>query len=280
MPVPTSITDLSTTASSNYPGGTDSVAANTGPDDYFRAHASIIRRLQAKGANVASAATVDLGAIADGSYVHITGTTGITSFGTVAAGVSRTVVFDGALTITHNATSMILPGAANITTAAGDVAEFVSEGSGNWRCKTYQTGGLGSVWVGTSNGYGSTNTAIRRFLTTYLLSGTDITYADSEANGASFTINTTGIYSISYTDSFNEAHDLGVSLNSTQLTTLVVSITAANRLTMCTTAAGSYRNNCSVTVPLTAGDVIRPHAGAPGGGTAPTNAHFTISRVA
>lgn len=139
MPVPTSITDLSTTASSNYPGGTDSVAANTGPDDYFRAHASIIRRLQAKGANVASAATVDLGAIADGSYVHITGTTGITSFGTVAAGVSRTVVFDGALTITHNATSMILPGAANITTAAGDVAEFVSEGSGNWRCKTYQS---------------------------------------------------------------------------------------------------------------------------------------------
>lgn len=144
MPVPTSITDLSTTASSNYPGGTDSVAVNTGPDDYFRAHASIIRRLQAKGANVASAATVDLGAIADGSYVHITGTTGITSFGTVAAGVSRTVVFDGALTITHNATSMILPGAANITTAAGDVAEFVSEGSGNWRCKTYQTGGLGT----------------------------------------------------------------------------------------------------------------------------------------
>jgi hypothetical protein len=79
---------------------------------------------------------VGLGA-ATGNTVHITGTTTITSFGTAAAGVERKVVFDGALTLTHNATSLILPTGANITTAAGDAAVFVSEGSGNWRCHAY-----------------------------------------------------------------------------------------------------------------------------------------------
>lgn len=83
-----------------------------------------------KGADIASAATTDIGA-ATGRFVHITGTTTITSFGTKTAGVIRILTFDGALTITHNATSLILPGAANIGTSAGDTAVFVSEGGGN-----------------------------------------------------------------------------------------------------------------------------------------------------
>lgn len=135
MAVPTVMTDLSTTAASNSPAGSDPIG--TTADDFFRAHAAIVRRLQAQGANVASASTVNLGAIADGNYVHITGTTTITAFGTVAAGISRALVFDGALILTHNATSLILLGGANITTAAGDVAEFVSEGSGNWRMTSF-----------------------------------------------------------------------------------------------------------------------------------------------
>lgn len=89
-----------------------------------------------KGADLASSATTDIGA-ATGRYVHITGTTTITSFGTKTAGVLRVLTFDGALTLTHNATSLILPNGANILTAAGDVAVFVSEGGGNWRCVSY-----------------------------------------------------------------------------------------------------------------------------------------------
>lgn len=139
MPVPLAITDLSTTASSNSPAGSDVAGTGTLPDDYLRALSALLRREQAKGANVASASTIDLGAIADGNYVHITGTTTITSFGTVAAGIERTLVFDAALTLTHNATSLILRTGASRTTAAGDVAVFVSEGSGNWREKTYHT---------------------------------------------------------------------------------------------------------------------------------------------
>lgn len=89
-----------------------------------------------KGADIASAATTSIGA-ATGMFVHVTGTTTITSFGTGTAGWLRFVRFAGVLTLTHNATSLILPTGENITTAAGDCAIFVSEGSSNWRCLGY-----------------------------------------------------------------------------------------------------------------------------------------------
>lgn len=89
----------------------------------------------AKGADIASAATVNLDT-ATGDFVHITGTTTITAI-TLASGKKATVVFDGALTLTHNATTLILPGAANITTAGGDRATFRGDGSGNVRCIQY-----------------------------------------------------------------------------------------------------------------------------------------------
>jgi hypothetical protein len=90
-----------------------------------------------KGADLASSATVDLGA-AGGNYVNVTGTSTITSLGSGAAGIDVTVCFTGILTLTHNATSLILPTGANITTAAGDIARFISLGSGNWVCAGYQ----------------------------------------------------------------------------------------------------------------------------------------------
>jgi hypothetical protein len=86
--------------------------------------------------SMGSAATVAIGAAA-GNYIGITGTTTITAFDTMQAGAERTLEFAAALTLTHNATSLILPGGANITTAAGDVATFRSEGGGNWRCVSY-----------------------------------------------------------------------------------------------------------------------------------------------
>lgn len=86
---------------------------------------------------IASASQVNIGAAATGS-INITGTSTILSFDTVAEGIARYVRFDGALTLTHNGTSLILPGGADITTASGDTAKFVSEGSGNWRCEWYQ----------------------------------------------------------------------------------------------------------------------------------------------
>lgn len=92
---------------------------------------------EAKSNDIASASSIDLSATT-GNYVDITGTTTITEMGTVQAGAVRILQFDDALTLTHNATSLILPTGANITTASGDVATFVSEGSGNWRCISYE----------------------------------------------------------------------------------------------------------------------------------------------
>lgn len=92
---------------------------------------------EAKGIDIASATTTDIGA-ATGNFVHVTGTTTITALGTIQAGTERTVEFTGILILTHNGTSLILPTGANITTAAGDTAIFRSEGSANWRCISYQ----------------------------------------------------------------------------------------------------------------------------------------------
>lgn len=89
-------------------------------------------------ATVASATTTNLGA-ATTRNVSISGTTTITGFGTVAAGVMRYGRFAGILTLTHNATSLILPNAgSNITTAANDRFSAVSLGSGNWLVYSYQ----------------------------------------------------------------------------------------------------------------------------------------------
>lgn len=72
-------------------------------------------------ATIASATTTDLWSSAAGG-ITISGTTTITSLANASAvpGTIKLVRFSGALTLTHNATSLILPGGANIPTAAGD----------------------------------------------------------------------------------------------------------------------------------------------------------------
>ena len=134
MAAPTDLNALSVTAASNAPAGSDAIAATA--DDYLRAIQAVLRQGVHKGSDIASSGTTDLSGTV-GSYHDITGTTTITSFGsTGTAGIVKILQFDGALTLTHGA-SLILPGAANITTVAGDVAVFVCEGSGVWRCVSY-----------------------------------------------------------------------------------------------------------------------------------------------
>lgn len=113
---------------------------------------------EAQGANIASAGTTNIGA-ATGNYVNITGTTNITAFDTVQAGIRRILNFNGILTLTYNATSLILPTSANIVTAAGDIATFVSLGSGNWVCVDYQRRD-GSSLVGSASTTYQRSTAV------------------------------------------------------------------------------------------------------------------------
>lgn len=88
-----------------------------------------------KGADVASATALPL--INDGNYPDVTGTTTITSFDSVGVGTVQKLHFDAALILTHNATDLVLPGGANITTAAGDEFTFVEYAAGDWRCTGY-----------------------------------------------------------------------------------------------------------------------------------------------
>lgn len=96
--------------------------------------------------DVASASTCDIGAAAS-MRVRITGTTTITSFGTVANTV-RIIHFGSGLTINYNATSLITPGASNLVVAAGDAAIVSSDASGNWRFLFTQLGGTAVTTAG------------------------------------------------------------------------------------------------------------------------------------
>lgn len=115
-----------------------------------------------KGADIASSGTTDI-ATATGDFVDVTGTTTITALGTIGAGVERLVRFTGILTLTHHATSLILPTGANITTAAGDTVRFRSLGSGNWVCVSYQRkNGTALAGSGIGGSTGSADNALLR----------------------------------------------------------------------------------------------------------------------
>lgn len=89
--------------------------------------------------SIASATTTDIGSTGS-NMVKITGTTTITALGSSANQINPIyfVRFSGALTLTYNASSLILPSAASITTAANDAGLFEYLGSGNWQCLIYQ----------------------------------------------------------------------------------------------------------------------------------------------
>jgi hypothetical protein len=89
--------------------------------------------------SLASAATTDLGLVVSHN-VNVTGNTTITSFGSSASTTYPyfRITFAGALVLTQNATSLILPGGVNLTTAANDTAIALYLGGGNWQIIDYQ----------------------------------------------------------------------------------------------------------------------------------------------
>jgi len=123
----------SDTLGARKPAGTDQVNVTTDISDNI----DIVDNQFKKGADVASTSSITVPAY---GRFDITGTTTITAFSAVNAGIMKIVQFDGALTLTYHATSFILPGDANIATAAGDTACFMSLASGNWLCLWYQRG--------------------------------------------------------------------------------------------------------------------------------------------
>lgn len=109
----------------------------TGTDTAKYSTPNTIAALWEAGSDVSDGAAITIG---EGGYFNlITSTTAITSFSVTTDKAGRTfrVRFDTARTLTHNATSLILPGGANITTAQGDIAQVRSLGSGNVVVESY-----------------------------------------------------------------------------------------------------------------------------------------------
>lgn len=105
--------------------------------------------------NVASAATVDLGAIPS-RFANVTGTTGISSFGSNASVdfPFYTVRFDNVLTLSHSA-NLQLPGSSSLTTTVGDYSLWQYLGSGAWRLLELHRAGLIAVGYAPNTGSAS-----------------------------------------------------------------------------------------------------------------------------
>lgn len=248
MPVPSAISDLSTTAGSNSPAGSDSP---TTTDDYLRAHASFLALLRdGKGAaaeiTVASGGTTDIGAAAS-PFVLISGTTTITSFGTTYSG-ARFVRFSGILTLTHNATTLILPGGANITTAAGDALIAVPVGSpgSGWKVVSYQradgaivaatqaqqeTGTSTAVYV--SPGRQQFHQSAAKAFAVVTQGGGVYALQSSSYNIASISKTGTGVVEVNFTTAFSSVNYAPVaSCTSSSITTASPNITSASKVTV------------------------------------------------
>lgn len=149
--------------------------------------------------DIASAATTDIGGL-NTTIARITGTTTITSFGTNYNG-PRFVRFAGALLLTHNASTLILPGGANITTAAGDRAILTPVGSpaSGWQVLAYEvaalapgaatTAGTLSGTVAIANGGTGSTTAAAARLALGVAPGIPPISASVASNALTVTIN-------------------------------------------------------------------------------------------
>lgn len=84
-----------------------------------------------EGASIASATALVLGA--DGDMFHVTGTTTITSITASTRHALVLLVFDGVVSLVHDATNLVLQGGVTYVTAAGDVFIFMQDFSGQWR---------------------------------------------------------------------------------------------------------------------------------------------------
>ena len=112
---------------------------------------------QAIGAAIASATA--LPALLDGNYAHVTGTAAITSI--ITTGTVGSIIwleFDDVLVLTHHATNLILPGEADITTAAGDVAGLLEYGAGTYKGFIYSKKSGAAVISGGGGAFATSGT--------------------------------------------------------------------------------------------------------------------------
>ena len=138
-----------------------------------------------------------------------------------------------------------------------------------------------SVRLDTANGYGSTNTKIRRFSSVRTNLGSDIQYVDSATLGSSFTVATSGIYNVTYSETSNAnttTMDVNLLLNSIDSTEGNQTTLAFDNQIYNTASSVTKYASCSWQGYLAAGNIVRPYVSAAVNNNG-QNAFFTMSKV-
>lgn len=163
-----------------------------------------------------------------------------------SASMSATWTFTLPVATSGTANSILLENGSGVTSWATPAAYGAIQASS----EVISTGGTG---------HGSTATKIRQF-TTNTVTGSAISCASDTTNGTVYTINSAGVYAITYQDvrTAGQAR-IGLSLNSAQLTTNIGSLSAATILGIAITDAANEPGNITVIRRFAANDVIRPH---------------------
>ena len=165
-------------------GGITSVVADTSPQLGGDLDCNGAQIQWSKGSDVASATALPL--LTDGNYFDVTGTATVTSFNaTGGPGTQIKLHFDAACTLTHNS-DLILPGGANIVTAAGDEADFIEFSAGDYRCTSYtKATGLPVIYDADTLKADTADVLTAGFACTVHDAGTKAsgTYTPDEANG-------------------------------------------------------------------------------------------------
>jgi hypothetical protein len=135
-----------------------------------------------------------------------------------------------------------------------------------------------SIMMDTANGYGSTATKIRRFTNTTDYTGDGIVMQDDAVNSTRFTIQRSGICSITYSDTFTAATYMAISRNAPSTSANATATATQYLLAHTTTTNNQYSETIPWTGWLNAGDVIRAHTD---GGTAnPFGTHVAKFSIA
>jgi hypothetical protein len=117
-------------------------------------------------------------------------------------------------------------------------------------------------------GYGSSGIYARVFANIDVATGSDITYNHDLVNGDSFTINSAGVYAVSYTDTSPFDDTLGITINQPSTSFL---LQVSQNEVVCresfVAVNGPIFASCAGVLGLNAGDVLRAHRNVGGSNT-------------
>jgi len=169
---------------------------------------------------------------------------------------------------------------ASMKVVTGSRLTFRLDATSTWSLMNSYSTVQNTIRLSTGAGYGSTNTMIRRMETSVEASGKAIVAAHSATLGTTLTIQEDGVYAMTYNDAQSAAQGaMGISLNSTQLTTSIQNITSADELTQSHMFVADESVSISATMPLSTGDIIRMHTTSHPNSTDAHASRFIITKV-